>query len=62
MLRQSNESHHEVGAYVSYAVQSGWFRGANVLSGYSWHRASQYQVEGNLDEFRLIVNAPFKIF
>lgn len=62
VLKQSGESHHEVGTYVSYTVQSGNFKGANLLSGYSWHRASANQLEGNLDEFRLIVNVPFKIF
>ena len=62
VLKQSDESHYEVGTFVSYVVQSGQLKGANLLSGYAWHRASENQIEGNLEEFRLIVNVPFKIF
>lgn len=62
VLKQQDESHYEVGTFVSYVVQSGRLKGANLLSGYAWHRASENQIEGNLEEFRLIVNMPFKIF
>lgn len=62
VLKQDGESHYEVGAYASYVIQSGSLRGGNVQGAYVWHRASQYQIEGNVEEFRLIVNAPFKIF
>ena len=61
-LKQSDESHYEVGTFASYTVQSGDFKGASLLTGYVWHRASQNQVEGNIEEFRLIVSAPFKVF
>lgn len=62
VLRQDGESHYEVGTFASYAIQSGNLKGANVLGGYVWHRASQYQAEGNVEEFRLIINVPIKIF
>lgn len=62
VIQQSNEGHHEVGVMASYVIQSGEFKGVNLFSVYSWHRASAYQAEGNFDEFRLIVNAPIKIF
>ena len=62
VLKQSDESHYEVGAFVNYVTQSGRLAGASIISGYVWHRASEYQVEGNIEEFRLIVNVPFKIF
>jgi hypothetical protein len=61
-LKQSDENHYEVGSFVSYTVQSGSFEGTNLFSGYVWHRASQNQIEGNIEEFRLIISAPFKIF
>jgi hypothetical protein len=51
-----------VGAYASYTVQSGTFKNISLISSYSSHRASEYQLEGNLEEFRLIVNVPIKVF
>ena len=62
VLKQRDESHYEVGTFVSYVIQSGDFKGSNLLSGYAWHRASEHQIEGNVEEFRLIVSVPFKIF
>ncbi|VVO19103.1 Porin D [Pseudomonas fluorescens] len=62
VLKQQGESHYEVGAYASYTVQSGTFKNISLSSSYSWHRASEYQLEGNLEEFRLIVNVPIKVF
>lgn len=62
VLKQRNESHYEVGTFASYVIQSGDFKGINLLSGYAWHRASENQIEGNVEEFRLIVNVPVKIF
>jgi hypothetical protein len=43
-------------------VQSGSFRNISLITSYSSHRASEYQLEGNEDEFRLIVNVPIKLF
>ncbi|MGY3171447.1 hypothetical protein ACVWYU_000821 [Pseudomonas sp. TE12234] len=62
VLKQQGESHYEVGTYASYTVQSGTFKNISLIANYSWHRASEYQLEGNLEEFRLIVNVPIKIF
>ncbi|MNN45231.1 Porin D precursor [compost metagenome] len=58
---QDNENHYEVGTLASYTLQSGNFRGASVIGGYVWHRSSQLQLENNIEEFRLIINVPFKI-
>jgi len=58
---QDNENHYEVGTLAGYTLQSGSFKGASVTSGYVWHRSSQFQLENNIEEFRLIINVPFKI-
>lgn len=58
---EDNENHHEIGALASYTMQSGDFKDANVMAGYVWHRSSEMQLENNIDEFRLIINVPFKI-
>lgn len=62
VLKQRGESHYEVGGNASYTVQSGTFKNISLITSYSSHRASEYQLEGNLDEFRLIVNVPIKVF
>lgn len=59
---QNGESHYEVGAFLNYVVQSGRMKNLSVLTGNAWHRASRNQIEGNLEEFRLIVNLPVKLF
>lgn len=61
VLNQNNESHYEVGAFVHYFVSTGHLKGASLHTGYAWHRASEHQVEGNLEEFRMILNIPLKI-
>ncbi|MBF6029790.1 outer membrane porin, OprD family [Pseudomonas sp. P115] len=62
VLKQDNESHHEIAAFASYVLQSGQLKGANVFGGYVWHRGSGHQLEGNVEEFRLVFNVPIKIF
>ncbi|MGF6391289.1 OprD family outer membrane porin [Pseudomonas plecoglossicida] len=62
VLKQTDESHYEVGSFLSYAIQTRSFKGAYLSSGYVWHRASEQQIEGNFGEFRLIVGVPVKIF
>ena len=59
---QDGESHYEVGAFLNYVVQSGRLKNLSILTGNAWHRASRNQIEGNLEEFRLIVNLPVKLF
>ena len=58
---EDNENHYEIGTLASYTLQAGRFKGASVTSGYVWHRSSQFQLENNVEEFRLIINVPFKI-
>lgn len=62
VLKQRGESHYEVGANASYTVQSGTFKNISLITSYSSHRASEYQLEGNIDELRLIINVPIKVF
>lgn len=59
--KMDNENHYEVGTLASYVLQSGTYKGANITGGYVWHRSSPYQLENNIEEFRLIINVPFKI-
>jgi hypothetical protein len=59
--KQDDENEYEVGTLASYTLQSGNFKGASVMSGYVWHRSSPLQLENNIEEFRLIINVPFKI-
>jgi hypothetical protein len=61
VLGQKGESHYEVGGLLSYTVQSGPLRGVGLSTGYIWHRASAGQIEGNLEEFRLIIDAPLRL-
>jgi hypothetical protein len=62
VLNQKDESHYEVGTYASYVFQSGALKDASVTTTYAWHRASEHQLEGNIEELRLIINVPFKVF
>lgn len=59
---QDNEHHNETGVFASYTFQGTELKGANVLAGYAWHRASSHQVEGNFDELRVIVKIPVSLF
>ncbi|MNR37097.1 outer membrane porin, OprD family [compost metagenome] len=51
-----------MGVNASYTVQSGTFKNISLITSYSSHRASEYQLEGNIDELRLIINVPIKVF
>ena len=60
---QDNESHYEVGAYLMYAFQSSRFKGASLAVGSNWLRTnSKTQIEGNVEEARVVLNVPFRIF
>lgn len=60
---QDNESHYEWGAYLIYAFQSHRFKGASLAVGSNWLRTkSTTQIEGNVEEARVVLNVPFRIF
>ncbi|MBX8486662.1 OprD family porin [Pseudomonas cichorii] len=55
------EHHYEYGIGTSYAVQSGPLKATTVRATYTTHRASEFQADGNINEFRLVTTIPFKI-
>jgi hypothetical protein len=60
---QDDESHYEVGAYLIYAFQSSKFKGASLAVGSNWLRTnSTTQIEGNVEEARVVLNVPLRIF
>lgn len=62
VLQQTDESHYEIGGYLNYTIQSGaLLKNSNIASGYSIHRASKNQIDGNTAKFRIIINVPIKI-
>lgn len=61
-LTQHNERHGEIGLMGTYVVQSGPVKGASVNAGYAVHRATDREVDGNINEVRVITTFPFKIF
>lgn len=56
------ESHHEYGVGASYTLQSGALKDTTLRSTYVRHRGTRQQVDGNLNELRLISTIPFSIF
>lgn len=56
-----NERHREIGGGIAYVFQSGSLKDTNVRATYSIHRASQYQSDGDIDEFRLVTTIPFDL-
>lgn len=58
---QDGESHYEYGVGTTYTVQSGPLKASSVRATYVTHRASKFQSDGNLNEFRLVTSIPFNI-
>lgn len=52
---------YENGLTVAYTLQDGKLRGGTIRTIIYNHRADQGQIDGNYDEFRLVVNFPIKI-
>lgn len=59
---QDDTSHYEVGAYLLYTLQSGQLKGASLAAGSNWLRTNDNQIEGNVEEARVVINVPFHIF
>ncbi|MGN7739192.1 OprD family porin [Pseudomonas sp. 22526] len=55
------EHHYEYGIGASYAVQSGPLKATAIRATYTAHRASENQVDGSINEFRLVTTIPFNI-
>jgi imipenem/basic amino acid-specific outer membrane pore len=53
--------HHETNVEAKYVVQSGPAKDLSFRIRQAWHRANADQAEGNVDEFRLIVDYPLSI-
>ncbi|GFM67884.1 OprD family porin [Pseudomonas cichorii] len=55
------ESHYEYGIGTSYALQSGPLKATTVRATYTTHRSTGAQIDGDINEFRLVTTIPFKI-
>ena len=55
------EHHREWSLGASYVVQSGPLEATNIRAFYTAHRASREQIDGNLDESRIVTSVPFNI-
>lgn len=53
--------HHETNVEAKYVVQSGPAKDLSFRIRQAWHRANTDQAEGDIDEFRLIVDYPISV-
>ncbi|MGY4490191.1 OprD family porin [Pseudomonas sp. TE3610] len=53
--------HHETNVEAKYVVQEGPAKDLSFRIRQAWHRGNADQAEGNIDEFRLIVDYPLSI-
>jgi imipenem/basic amino acid-specific outer membrane pore len=53
--------HHETNFEAKYVVQTGPAKDLSFRIRQAWHRANGDQAEGNVDEFRLIVDYPISV-
>ncbi|MBV4460343.1 OprD family porin [Pseudomonas sp. COR58] len=61
VLAMNGETHYEYGIGGTYAVQSGPLKATTVRATYTAHRASDNQLDGSINEFRLVTTVPFNI-
>ena len=59
--KMDGEKHQEYGIGTSYTLQSGPLKDTSVRATYTTHRASENQVDGSLNELRLVTTIPFNI-
>ena len=57
----NGEDHSEYSIGTSYAIQSGPLKATAIRATYTTHRASRFQADGNINEFRLVTTIPFNI-
>lgn len=58
---QDDERHHELGLSAGYTLQDGPLKSSNFRLSYMKHLASQNQVDGSVNEIRLVSNFPFNL-
>ncbi|HEF4758789.1 TPA: OprD family porin [Pseudomonas putida] len=61
VLTMDGEHHYEYGIGATYAVQNGPLKATTVRATYTAHRASENQLDGSINEFRLVTTIPFNI-
>ncbi|KAA8736338.1 OprD family porin [Pseudomonas koreensis] len=61
VLAMDGEHHYEYGIGAAYAVQSGPLKATAIRATYTAHRASENQLDGSINEFRLVTTIPFNI-
>ncbi len=59
--KMDGEDHSEYSIGTSYAVQSGPLKATAIRATYTTHRASKFQSDGNINEFRVVTTIPFNI-
>jgi imipenem/basic amino acid-specific outer membrane pore len=57
----SGQSHHEADLEAKYVVQTGPVKNMSFRMRQAWHRSSGGQIDGDTDEFRIIVDYPISI-
>ncbi|WP_410478955.1 OprD family outer membrane porin [Pseudomonas sp. zfem002] len=55
------EHHREWSLGASYVVQSGPLQATSIRATYTAHRATRAQIDGNVDELRVVTTIPFNI-
>ncbi|MBB4863478.1 hypothetical protein HNP46_002325 [Pseudomonas nitritireducens] len=58
---QDDEKHHELGLSASYTLQDGPLKRSSFRLSYMKHLASQNQVDGSVNEIRLVSTLPFNL-
>ena len=59
--KMDGEDHSEYSIGTSYAIQSGPLKATAIRATYTTHRASKFQSDGNINEFRVVTTIPFNI-
>jgi hypothetical protein len=59
--RMDGETHYEYGIGTSYTMQSGPLKASTIRATYTTHRASAEQVDGSINELRVVTTIPFNI-
>ena len=59
--KMDGETHSEYSIGTTYAIQSGPLKATAIRATYTTHRASKFQADGNINEFRIVTTIPFNI-
>ena len=57
----ANDKHHETNVEAKYVVQTGPAKNLSVRLRQAWHRSTSTQIDGDADEFRVIIDYPLSI-